>query len=111
MKEKLLAFILKKMNWGKLLPTLFRAIAEGQAGEVPKKIYWLLSGKKTFIGALLIGVGTASEEVCANYTQFPWTCEASTWIFYLGALMASVGLVDGGTRAPWPEGTPKEGVK
>ena len=55
MKEKVLAFILKKMNWGKILPTLFRAIAEGQAGEGPKKVYWFLTGKKTFIGALLIG--------------------------------------------------------
>lgn len=111
MKQKVLAFILKKLNWGKLLPSLFRAIAEGQAGETPKKIYWFLAGKKTFIGALLIGLGTAGEAVCANYTGYQWTCEASTWIYYLGALMASAGLVDGGTRAPWPAGTPKEGVK
>lgn len=111
MRQKLLVFVLKKLNWGKIIPQVLRAAAEGRAGEMPKKVYWALAGKKTFIGALLIGLGTAGEAVCANYTAYQWTCEASTWIYYLGALLASVGLVDGGTRAPWPTGTPKEEEK
>jgi hypothetical protein len=97
-----------KGNWGKILPLAFKALAEGQFGEVPKKIYWFLAGKKTIIGALLLAWGTGMEAVCANYPDFAYSCEVATWVYWLGGMLTVVGLADGGTRSPWPEGTPKD---
>jgi hypothetical protein len=97
-----------KGNWGKVLPVFFKAIAEGQLGEPAKKIYWLLAGRKTAIGALLLAIGTGMEAVCANHPAFPWTCEVGTWVYWLGGMLAAIGLVDGGTRSPWPEGAKQE---
>jgi uncharacterized membrane protein YedE/YeeE len=120
-KERFIAFILKRINWGKLLPTLFKMVAEGKVDKLLgltaekglksypiKRAYWLAAGRKTFAGAVLIGVGTGLEAVCANFTGFTWTCGASRWVYLAGGVLTSIGLVDGGTRAPWPEGTPKD---
>lgn len=113
MKEKLLAAVLKRINWGKLLPSIFRMIAEGDVDRVLglksepiKRVYWLLAGKKTFIGAALLGLGTGLEAVCAGYSDIAWACPASRYVYMAGALLAAVGLVDAGTRSPWPAGTP-----
>lgn len=97
-----------KGNWGRIIPTLFKAIAEGQFGEPIKKIYWWMAGKKTASGAILMAVGAGLETICANFPDYTWACPVSRWLYVVGGFLASVGLVDGGTRAPWPDGTPKE---
>lgn len=101
-----------KGNWGRIFPLFFKAIAEGQLGEPAKKIYWWLAGRKTVLGAILIAVGTGLEATCSNYPAYTWSCEAGTWVYWLGGMLALVGLVDGGTRSPWPEspdgGAPKK---
>jgi hypothetical protein len=107
-RDKVLAFLLKKINWGRILPMLFKSVAEGKAGPLAQKIYWATAKYKTFTGALLMGLGTSFEVTCSNFPQYPWTCEATTWVFYAGYFLTLVGLVDAGTRAPWPNGTPKE---
>jgi hypothetical protein len=93
-------------NWGKLLRMLLKAIAEGELGEVPSRVYWWAAGKKTLTGAVLLGAGAALETVCASFPDFAaWACPAARYVYYAGALLTTVGLVDGGTRAPWPTGT------
>jgi uncharacterized membrane protein YedE/YeeE len=97
-----------KGNWSKILPMVFKAAAEGQFGEPVKTAYWWLAGKKTVTGALLVGVGAGLEAVCASTSEFGWACTLAQYVYYGGMLLAVVGLADGGTRAPWPEGTPKD---
>jgi hypothetical protein len=97
-----------KGKWGSLLPALLRAVAEGKLGERPKAIYWKTAGYRTFTGAALVAAGAGLGAVCANYGEaMAWACKAEGWVMGFGALLAAVGLADGGTRAPWPEGTPK----
>lgn len=121
MKQKLIAFVLKRINWGKLLPTLLRMVAEGDADEALgltaaeglrcyplKRIYWWTAGKKTFAGAALLFVGAGLETLCASYPAWGWSCASARYVYYVGAALAAVGLVDGGTRAPWPAGTRKD---
>ena len=91
-----------KGHWGSLLPGVFKAAAEGEFGPQIRAVYWWLAGKKTISGAIFVGVGTALEAVCANYPDLAWSCGVSRWIWEVGAVLAAVGLVDGGTRAPWP---------
>ena len=95
-------WIAKRINWGALVPKILRDVGEGKYGETPKRLYWFAAGKKTFIGAFLLALGAGLETVCAGYPDMAWACEASRWVYYTGAVLTSVGLVDGGTRAPWP---------
>jgi hypothetical protein len=53
-------------------------------------------------GAALIGIGAGLEAVCASYPDLTWARSAARYVYYAGALLTTVGLVDGGTRAPWP---------
>lgn len=99
---KALLVKLVRGNWGRVFPLFFKAVAEGQFGKVPKEIYWFLAGRKTVLGAILIGVGTGLEAVCSSHPSYAWTCEAGTWVYWLGGMLAAVGLIDGGTRSPWP---------
>jgi uncharacterized membrane protein YedE/YeeE len=97
-----------KGKWGSLLPALLRSVAEGKLGERPKAIYWKTAGYRTFVGAALVGLGYGLGGVCGSYSEtMAWACKAQGWVMALGALLAAVGLADGGTRAPWPDGTPK----
>jgi uncharacterized membrane protein YedE/YeeE len=97
-----------KGRWGSLLPAVLRAVAEGKFGEPAKAVYWKTAGYRTVTGAALVGLGAGLGAVCGSYSELAWSCRAETWIMAAGALLASVGLVDGGVRSPWPDGTPKE---
>lgn len=98
-----------KGRWGSVLPTLLKAVAEGKAGEPAKAVYWKVAGFKTVTGAALGGIGAGLTFVCTSYgATYPWACTASGWVMGAGALLFGVGLIDGGTRSPWPDGTPKE---
>jgi len=103
---KLLMLVLKKTGFvGKILPGLLRAAAEGSFGEPVKRLYWLLAGYKTATGAVLMALGTGLEAVAASFPEWSWAPQAAQAIFWLGALLSSVGLVDAGVRSPWPQGT------
>lgn len=102
-----LAGRLVKGRWGSILPPIFKAAAEGGFGEPIKKLYWMTAQYKTVIGAVLWAVGAGLETICGNYPQFSWACAYSVWPFYIGAFLTGVGLADGGTRSPWPEGVDK----
>jgi len=91
----------------KLLPMLLRLWAEGGLGKPAQAVYWFLAGKKAITGAVLLAVGTALDATCGSYPQWDWACYLARGVFWLGALLTSVGLVDGGVRSPWPDGTPK----
>ncbi len=121
MRQKLIAFVLRKINWGKLLPTVLRMIAEGKVDDALglnapsglrsyplKRAYWGAAGVKTFTGAALIFIGVGLESLCASYPAWSWSCEWARYVYYAGAVLAAIGLADGGTRAPWPAGTPKD---
>ena len=97
-----------KAKWGSILPAVFKAAAEGDLGSGVKWFYWRAAGYKTVTGAVLLGAGVGLEAVCSSYPDIPLSCQASHWCYLLGTFLTSVGLVDGGTRAPWPDGTPKE---
>jgi hypothetical protein len=95
-----------KGRWGSILPAILRAAAEGQLGEPVKRAYWVAAGYRTFTGAVLVGLGAALETVCGSYPDMAWACPAARYVYIAGGLLAAVGLVDGGVRAPWPAGTP-----
>jgi len=105
---KSLTIKLIKARWGAILPAIFKAAAEGDFGPQVKAAYWALAGKKTIIGASILGAGVALETLCASYPQWGWPCGWSRWVYLAGGILTSVGLADGGTRAPWPAGTPKD---
>jgi hypothetical protein len=94
-----------KGNWGKLIPMVFKAIADGEFGKVPQRAYIWLAGKKTISGAALFGLALAFEGVCSNYPSITWSCGVSRVLYDLGAVLLAVGLIDGGVRSPWPEST------
>lgn len=95
-----------KARWGAILPAVFKAAAEGQFGPAVQRVYWATARYKTFTGAVVLGLGAALETVCAGFPDFAWSCPAPRYVYLAGALLTAVGLVDGGTRAPWPAGTP-----
>lgn len=105
---KSLALRLLKGRWGAILPAIFKAAAEGDFGPQVKACYWWAAKYKTIWGAAIIGAGVALEAIAGTYPQWTWAAPAARWVYWAGALLTAVGLVDGGTRAPWPEGTPKE---
>jgi len=107
MKEKLVKWVLGKINWGAMLPKLLRMAAEGKFGAPIQKTYWWLAGKKTFIGAAGVFIAAGAAGICGQYEQFSWACDVSSGAMWLFGVLAGVGLVDGATRAPWPDGTPK----
>lgn len=102
---KALAIKVLKAKWGSLLPAVFKAAAEGELGEPMKKVYWFGAGHRTFTGAVLLAAGAGLETICAGYPDVGWSCSAARYVYYAGAFLTTVGLVDGGTRAPWPKGT------
>lgn len=89
----------------KILPALLKAWAEGKFGAPAQKFYWLLAGYKTITGAIILALGAGLETVCAGYPGYAWSCTAAPYVYMIGGLLAAVGLVDGGTRSPWPKGT------
>lgn len=106
--------LLKLLKWSglvsKILPGLLKSWAEGGLGEPAKKVYWWLAGYKTITGAIFIALGTGLEALAASYPaetfpEWAWVLGVARGIFWAGSLLASVGLVDGGTRSPWPNGT------
>lgn len=110
MKKMLQALAIRflKGRWGTILPALFKTAAEGGFGEPLKKVYWATAKYKTAVGAILIFVGAGAETTCASLPDLSWTCGVARWIYYGGMVLTAVGLADGGTRAPWPDGTDKE---
>ena len=114
MKEKLIKFVLKRINWGALLPKLLRMAAEGKVDEAIglksyplKRFYWWTAGKKTFTGAALTFLGAGFAGICGQYEQFPWACDASRCATAAGVAIMGLGVVDGAHRSPWPDGTPR----
>lgn len=101
---KALAVKFLKAKWGSLLPAVFKAAAEGQFGEPVKKAYWFLAGKKTILGAVFLAAGAGLETLCASYPEMGWSCAWARYVYYAGGVLTTVGLIDGGTRAPWPKG-------
>jgi len=97
-----------KGRWGSILPALLRALAEGKFGETPKAIYWKTAGYRTLTGAALSAVAVGAGQVCGSYPDYAWSCDVAKYALAVGVFLAGVGLADGGTRAPWPEGTPKD---
>ena len=97
-----------KGKWGSILPALLRAVAEGKMGDPAKAIYWKTAGYRTVTGAVLVAVGAGLGSVCTGYPEFAWACKSQVWVMAAGGLLSAVGLADGGTRTPWPNGTPQE---
>jgi hypothetical protein len=96
---KLVVAFVKKPS--EAVPTLIKAIAEGKLGEQPKKIYWALAGKKTWITVAVVGVATTLESIpaeqcvqCADWTAWAWSAA--------GFLLVA-GLWDGAVRAVPPK--------
>lgn len=102
--------LLKLLKWSglasKLLPMLLKSWAEGGLGEPAKKFYWWLAGYKAITGMALIAIGTGLEALAGSYPDLTWAPAVARGVFWVGSLLASVGLVDGGVRSPWPDGTP-----
>lgn len=86
----------------KVLPTLFKNAAEGRMGPQLRAVYWWLAGKKTVTGAVLMAVGAGLETLIPSFPEWTWLLPVSQWVYWLGGALAAVGLVDGGTRSPWP---------
>jgi hypothetical protein len=109
LKALVLRFL--KGKWGAIIPYIFKAAAEGQLGAIPKKLYWLLNGYATFTGMIFVGLGTGLEAVSTAFPDQPWVPVAAQWIFKIGTVLATVGLLRGGVNSPWPEGAQIEHMK
>lgn len=92
-------------RWGSILPALFKGIAEGKFGELPKRIYWFGAGHRTVTGAILLAAGAGLETIASAYPEWTWAAPAARYVYAAGAFLTTVGLVDGGVRSPWPAGT------
>ena len=105
MKTILMKLVTKlvKGNWGKILPMLLTGCAEGKFGPKVKAIYWFAAGKKTVTGMVLIGFAYGLEAVCNVYPEAKWGCQWSQYLVWVGGLLTTLGLADGGNRSPWPE--------
>ena len=101
--------LLKLLKWSglisKILPSLLKSWAEGGLGEPAKKVYWWLAGYKIITGMIFIVLGTGLEALASSYPDLTWAPTVARSVFWAGSLLASVGLVDGGVRSPWPQGT------
>ena len=94
-----------KGHWGRVIPAILKAAGEGDFGPALKSVYWFGEKYATVTGAVLWAIGAGLETVCASSPDFAWSCPASRYVYLAGAALTAVGLVDGGTRAPWPTGT------
>jgi hypothetical protein len=97
-----------KGHWGSILPGVFKSAAEGDFGPQVKATYWFMAKYKTVTGAVLMGLGAAAESVAPSHPEWPWLITVAQTVYYIGEVGVVVGLVDGGTRSPWPTGTPKD---
>lgn len=95
----------KEKTMSGILAYAVKAIAEGKFGELPKKLYWFLAGKKTVIGSIfgaawaLLAWGSSSG-TCGGYG---WDCDG--WANTLGGIAAfllAAGLYDGALRTKAP---------
>ncbi len=68
-----------------------RDSGEGKHGEAAKKFYWILAGRKTFLG---ISIGLMGFII----TQFPELSNVGFWIEILGGVLFSAGLADKAIR-------------
>jgi len=93
---------LKEAALSKIIAVLIRKLAEGDFGPTPAKVYWALSGKKTYIAAAIASIAFAlshfSEaglcEPCAGYV---------TTLYAVAAFLASIGILDAGIRIRPPQ--------
>lgn len=81
----------------KAVPTAVTQIAEGKFGEGPKKVYWWLAGKKTWITVIVAGAAEIMSNIpaeqcegCAEWAAYTWTA---------AGILLVVGLWDGAIRA------------
>lgn len=88
-----------------ILAYAVKAIAEGKLGELPKKLYWALAGKKMYIG-MAFGAAWA----VLDWGTLSGTCgklgyDCTAWANTLGTIAASLlafGLYDGALRTKAP---------
>ena len=82
---------------GKVLPALFKGIAEGKFGPQAQAIYWKVSGFKTITGAAL-WLACDGLEIFAQTGSCP---DCLTWLGYVrsvAAFLVFVGLADAAVR-------------
>lgn len=85
----------------KILPALFKGIAQGQFGEPAKRLYWAVAGYKTAIGATLwliaealaIYSGAGVCAVCVEYLPY---------VKAVAEFLVVVGLADAAVRSEPP---------
>lgn len=96
-----------------ILANLVKDIAEGKYGEGPKKLYWSLAGKKTWIAmgiAALYGVGQVAVSVLAACVPECGSPEALLqlegilkWVPEVVAVLIAIGIYDGAVRLDPPK--------
>lgn len=95
-----------------LLPNFFKGIAEGQFGEVAKKVYWALAGKKTLtalIMVILYGVANVALNVfgqcvpeCATQAAVDQWAVMLTYVPEIVSVAIAIGLYDSAIRLEPP---------
>lgn len=94
------------MKPSKAVPSAVNAIAEGKFGEGPKKVYWFLAGKKTWITVVVAGAAEGLSSIpaeqcadCSTYGEYAWIA---------AGFLLVIGLWDGAIRAVPPKYTKKK---
>jgi hypothetical protein len=90
----------------KLIEFVFGGIAAGRFGAGPKKVYWFLAGKKTYVGVALAAIAHLIGEAQAAglCSAHGLDCEGwATGLQAVAAFLVTVGLLDAAHRAPAPK--------
>ena len=93
---------------GKIAAYLLKNAADGSYGELVKKLYWGLAGKKTLIGGGFMAAWGALAYLNTHGGCGSQSCDAlmgyaETVFGWLSAAGLAVGQLDGALRHPAPE--------
>ena len=120
MKQKLIAFVLRRLDIAKLIPTVVKMLAEGRVDEALglkgyplKRFYWFAAGRKTWTGVAFGVIGAGLEQLCGFSAllgagvaeKVAWACPAAHYCWVAFAFLVTIGLADRMVRSPYPAGT------
>ena len=88
---------LKEKALSKIIAMFVHKLAEGDFGDAPAKVYWQLSGKKSWIAAAVAIVGYALQHLSDAGLCAPCSGWVGT-LYAIAGVLGGIGLYDGALR-------------